>query len=745
MATYAIGPDRIVSELAMPTATIAVAKGDLSDARLTEIGADLARGGSLIVIGSECIPGLRAHWVDAQPCAAVRHRSVGDLSPAPDVAWAETPCRALCVRPDRVHTYFGADEMPRAEIVPLVEAVGTDGEACAYSALWVKHYAPSLVGGRYDGANLYLFAFDDPLAAASLDQWQSVVNVLAAHAASGVAFTRVRADRALYRPCESGSVRLGIANRSPHIASLRMEMTLHAPDGSTAGSRAIRRCLNAGERIEAPWEFECAEQEGLWRVAAELYLEDRFTYGYEREACSVLVERTECAFVVAASPTGPTQPRLDGRSFAVGDCDGFLAGTHYYPSSSWWDWAWRDFRPERADRDIEEMARHGYRFARVWIDPELDEQALRGFEAWLHLSAARGIVSIVCVFTQWSRTLAYPDESGVMVSFEFATTRDFNVYSVQLKNVEHQKRYLGVLARRWGRLPNVIWNLANEVFIVDPSPEQLDPAYFGDVEPKTGPLAGAAYMNRWADLLTETLRAEGAMQPVLRGYGFVNGGDCYLQNRTGAMLLWHHYESAERAGPCLAFASPGTLAKPLIMEEFGIPTLDEEERLERYEGIACWSVAMGAAGACAYEWGVSWLAPELPFTATPLRDASLGGEPDPRWMDGQVQYSASWPIGSMGLCPWAASFAYGSNLPCTPFAAPAGAALGSVARFCSDIGPPPGATDIPSPSLRGEGHAPAIPSPSLRGEGHAPAIPSPRLRGEGQGEGQAARGAEAVG
>ena len=695
MATTLLAPEAFLSALA-PEATrglFACAAERLQEARWAEIEADLARGGSLIALGAECMPRLRHLWIDAQPSEAVRHRAASPRLPVPEIAWRDTPCRGLMLRPDRLHVYFGVDEMPRAEVLPLIEALDADGAACAVSALWVKHTAPSLVGGRFNGANLFVFALERPLDAATPEEWGRLIQALAARAAADVALTRVRTHHALYRPGELVTVRLGLANRSDRIAAVRVDLKLCDPDGGQAGVRSLRRCLNGRERVEASWEFRCGSGAGLWRVSADLHHEDRFVYGHERATQSALVESMECAFVAAAADEagaillpGATAPCIEGRSFAVAGDDGFLAGTHYYPSSSWWDWAWRDFRPERAVRDIEEMARHGYRFARVWIDPELDETALRGLEAWLALSGERGIVSIVCVFTQWARRLACPEGDG-MVEFDFATPTDFNVYSVQLRNIEHQRRYLAVLARRWARLPNILWNLANEVFIVDPSPDQVDPAHFGDVEPKSGPLAGAALFNRWADLMSETLRCEGATQPVLRGYGFVNGGDCYLQNRAGAILPWHHYVDGEIAGPSLAFAAPGTIEKPLLLEEFGIPTLDEEARLERYEGIACWAAAMGAAGACAYEWGVSWLAPELPFTATPLRDASLG-KPDARWMEGQVVYSASWPIGSMGLCPWAASFAYGSNQPCTPFAGPAAAALGAVARFCSGIGPP---------------------------------------------------------
>ena len=46
------------------------------------------------------------------------------------------------------------------------------------------------------------------------------------------------------------------------------------------------------------------------------------------------------------------------------------------------------------------------------------QAALRGFEAWLYLSGARGLVSLVCVFTQWARRLAYPEGDG-MAGFDF--------------------------------------------------------------------------------------------------------------------------------------------------------------------------------------------------------------------------------------------------------------------------------------------------------------------------------------
>jgi hypothetical protein len=682
-------PDRLRARLACrPSET-------LDDALWAELEAALAGGDSLIVLGTEALPRLRPLWVQAYDCPATQLRAAAPaLLPLPAVNWRPAACRGLCVRPDTLHAYFGHDEMPRLELVPLLEAVDETGHASAYAAVWLKHVAASLVGGRFAGSNWYLFALDDPLAAASAAEWSAVLGALCDHAEHPLAITAARTHYRCHRPGETVLAEVRLANRSRQVEAVRLELSVYAPDGLLRTSRWVRRCLNGDEAVSVPWEFAAGTQPGLWRVRVALHREDRFTYGAARAANSTLVESAEFGFVVAsADPSGFPAPVLAGRALSVAGSDGFLAGTHYYPSSSWWDWAWRDFRPEHAQRDLQEMARLGYRLVRVWLDPELDEVALRGLDAWLHLSGAQGLVSIVCVFTQWARHLSYPEGEG-MRTFEFMGPADYNVYSVQLKNIEHQQRYLATLARRWRDLPNVIWNLANEVYLVDPSPEQVDARFFGDVEPKQGPLAGAALFNRWADLMTAAVRDSGAPQPILRGYGFINGGDCYLQNRTGDLLPWHHYASAEIVGPCLAFGHPGQIERPLLLEEFGLPTLDEAERRERYEGLACWAAVMGAAGACSYEWGVSWLTRELPYVATPLKDSSLSADPDPQWMNGQLVYAATWPVGTMGLCPWAASFSYGSNYPCTPFPTPAAAALGEVARFCANLGPPVGAEPV---------------------------------------------------
>lgn len=79
-----------------------------------------------------------------------------------------------------------------------------------------------------------------------------------------------------------------------------------------------------------------------------------------------------------------TSLRLDGR-------DEFWVGTNYYPSISWWDWLWRDFRPLKAAEDLTAMRHTGYRIVRIWLDPVLDEQSLRAADAAVYLAAQQGI------------------------------------------------------------------------------------------------------------------------------------------------------------------------------------------------------------------------------------------------------------------------------------------------------------------------------------------------------------------
>jgi len=55
----------------------------------------------------------------------------------------------------------------------------------------------------------------------------------------------------------------------------------------------------------------------------------------------------------------PAIASVQGAAMRIDGKQGFWAGTNYYPSSSWWDWLWRDFRPLEAAQDFSSMRRLG--------------------------------------------------------------------------------------------------------------------------------------------------------------------------------------------------------------------------------------------------------------------------------------------------------------------------------------------------------------------------------------------------
>src|SRR5690606_8775269 len=120
----------------------------------------------------------------------------------------------------------------------------------------------------------------------------------------------------------------------------------------------------------------------------------------------------------------------------------------YYPSSSWWEWVWRDYRPLKAEEDFAAIRKAGYRIARVWINPVIDEQVLRSIDVAIEQAARNGIVVILTLFTQWVREMGFQRDSGEQVMFDFRHPRDFNLISVSLRNMDCQREFIAILAKR---------------------------------------------------------------------------------------------------------------------------------------------------------------------------------------------------------------------------------------------------------------------------------------------------------
>jgi hypothetical protein len=173
--------------------------------------------------------------------------------------------------------------------------------------------------------------------------------------------------------------------------------------------------------------------------------------------------------------------------------------------------------------------------------------------------------------------------------------------------------------------------------------------------------------------MTTAIRQAEADQPVTPGYMYslYGGGDQYLADRDGEIESWHAYDP-ERTGLSLSYVDPACSHRPVLLEEFGTDRWNDEKF---YDGTAHYALLAGAAGAMSYEWGIRWLARDLGFVPTPLREA-VGVQPDPRWFTPDLEMANAWPARAGGIAAIPSGFHWGSIYHGTPFPAGAAVALG---------------------------------------------------------------------
>jgi hypothetical protein len=327
--------------------------------------------------------------------------------------------------------------------------------------------------------------------------------------------------------------------------------------------------------------------------------------------------------------------------------------------------------------DFAAMRRTGYRLVRNWIDPVLDEQSLRAMDAAIYLAAQNGIVLELCAFTinQWVRTIGFERENGEHVSVKFSP--DSNM-EFSFQNMALQREFLQVLAKRWRGEGNLIYNLSNEPRVKAPDPALMDKevTQWKSIPKEDGILRDSLLFRRWAKEMTAAIRQAGGTQAVIAG--LLAGGDNYLGNRDSQLGVLHLYASPEWTGKALAYLDPACSGRPLLLEEFGARNVWNDEK--QFDGAAHYALAVGAAGAMSYEWGISWLAPELnfwpPLDKTLLRHGRLEG----LRRDG----ASLWRVA--GIFPAPSGFNWGSIYHGTPFPAAAAVALGRLGRMGQGLG-----------------------------------------------------------
>ncbi len=655
---------------------------------------DLTAGDSLVWIGAPTDLPTELWIGDFQPAKRPLAVVAARNSPLPHepLPKVKAAVHSAFMLPPKEFAQHNIDEEIRAAFLPILEAYDRFGQLVGYPGIVLSHSAPALVSGRYEGAEWFCFFFDQPTEAMPVTAWMSLLDSIAMRHESQLAVESCSANFASYQPGERVQLSTRVCSSRGAAAAIELRFLAQGPGQADFTPVAtIRRVVTANGATEAICDYLAPAQAGLWRFRVEICQDPQHAETLSVAGKPIVIDRREAGFVVTSKPlTTPTTMQISGPNFAFDGADGFWVGTHYYPSSSWWEWAWRDFDPVLAERDFRAMRSASNRLVRVWVDPVLDESSLRAMDAAIYLAAERGIVLDFCFFNQWIQKLGFERPSGEQVAFEFRHPRDFNLYSISLRNLALQREYVGVLANRWRQADNVMYNLANETYVKDPDAAQMDPeviAWDGIPEAK-GERRDTLLFRRWAAELTQAIRQAGGEQPVFGGYLFSlnSGGDNYLANSDAPLVTWHGYAPPPQLASALQYFDPTSSGRPLLLEEFGTSGWNNKEH---YDAAAHRALAAGASAAMSYEWGVSWLAKESCFVPLPIRQ-SLVENPDPRWFAPVIEYArVTTAAKGVGIAPFASGFGYGSIYHGTPFPAEAAIALARIGVMARDLAKDP--------------------------------------------------------
>lgn len=607
--------------------------------------------------------------------------------PCSDVPLTSTKVMGAYIAPPKGMPYHNVDEEIRADFLPIWEAKDRFGNVVGYPAIYMNYFAPSLALGRFEGCECFFFFVDNPLELMDELQWRSVLDQIDRKRRSFLQITDFNTNYTAFYKEERVQLRVRLRNRNMRAVSAQIRFSIrYAGTADFQSLGLLRRVAEGKSSTEAIFDFVPKFQPGLCEIKLEVLQDVSKAELLAVDGDPEVVETRCLAFMLAADQVNtPVNHEIVGPSFKIDGEEAFWAGTHYYPSSSWWEWVWRDYRPLKAEEDFAAIRKAGYRIVRVWINPVIDEQVLRSIDVAIEQAARNGIVVILTLFTQWVRQMGFQRDSGEQVLFDFRHPRDFNLISVSLRNLDLQREFISILASRWKNAGNLIYNLSNEVYIKDPDTSQMDKEVheWEEVTMNRGTLRDSLLYKRWANAMTAVLRKAGSDQLVLPGYVFstVDGGDVNVANADAPMVPWHNYYPAEHAGLKLQYLDPISFNKPILLEEFGY---GEWNPTERYDGTAHYALAGGAAGAVSYEWGLSWLSKESCYWPLPLRE-TLVDDPDPRWFAPFADMARLMSDRGVGMCPTPSGTGYGSIYHGTPFPASAAIALGRLGLFGSGL------------------------------------------------------------
>lgn len=583
------------------------------------------------------------------------------------------------IKPTKLLPLNNIDEQPRAHFLPLWDARDRFGQVIGFPAVLMQYYSPSTVRHRFAGAECFFFLFDHPSHVLDPHGWLQVLGSIASRFRAHLQIKQVTTDYASYRLGERIVIRAQVANWRPQAAATELHFYRQAPGEKDFREIVTeRRCPDAFSTSEAVADFVPRGRTGLWKFRVEAWQDPTRAEDLGLAGVPVPVDRRDIGVVVLDGDLHSASINsVHGPSLRLAGHDGFWTGTNYYPSTSWWDWLWRDFHPLKVAEDFTAMRRTGYRLVRIWLDPVLDEQSLRATDAAVYLAAQQGIVLDVCVFTvhQWVRNIGYERENGEHVSVDF--TPDTSLSSFSLQHMAQQRELLATIAKRWRGAGNIIYDIANEPVVKDIDPALMDKevSAWKGIPQQHGSLRDTLLFRGWAREMALAIRQAGGTQPLISGQ--LRGGDNYLGNRDADIESWHSYTEPEMTGLTQAYTDPVCSGRPVILEEFGAWGVWNDEA--RYDGDVHYALAAGAAAAMSYEWGISWLPPELNFWP-PLADM-VSHHPSLADVRDQPGF---WR--AVGIFPAPSGFNWGSTYHGTPFPAAAAVALGRLGRMGQDLG-----------------------------------------------------------
>ncbi|MDD2709977.1 MAG: hypothetical protein PHV34_18495 [Verrucomicrobiae bacterium] len=660
--------------------------------------ADLLRQGRhLIFFGTAGLSRLEEFWVRSYSLRNIRPHydapSHGILKNF-GISSRSGDCRCVYLAPSKAYVYHGTDDEPRATLVPWVAARDRFHSILGYPGVMIKHSAGATVSGSFRGGRWHLFAFENPERVMTPPQWRELIDEIVRQCAPGVMISRFYPEYASYRADEEARICCKIINTGPDIACATVRLEAVCEEGGVPLMvEEYRRTLCVGDEdvFMARWripELRASatsarrgpipgsekRTKGCILLRTAVFHENRFLYGPERDASRQCVDTGECELLVQPPDSWSKGARVfvDGVRLSIAGDRGLHMGTHYYPTPDFYGGMWRDFDVRKAREDFAAMRSCGIRLVRIWGPPHLSEENLRILDVCIQICQENGLVVDLTVFTQWVDELSMDTKDG-RVKWNFVTRKDYNVDGVSFHHLDLQRRYVKMLARRYRKVRGLIWNISNECCLNKLDKEQLDPSWLDPAYKKLKPPYDLNHLlKQWLTEMKKAIRSQGCRQPIVTAYCYpaFGGTSSVFSNQEGDVGSYHEY-----APPIHSLIHDTTAdGKPLILEEFGFsdqfkaPLADDRHgkdgRFRWYDKIVHFALGARLAAACSYEWGVSWLLKDLPPEACYRKYISVMKDLDPRFVMGWFDYANQWPLGSMGICPWAGSLSYGTIFPC---------------------------------------------------------------------------------